>query len=261
MSPTCRDDISDMSATEKNVCRLRGVANRHICRHCQPRIMPEEDFQRVPQLRVPTQDQQRVAPSTEQRVGTTPEITQMQCLCRMSNAPPITNAPNPITKRVLKSTKRVHRRITRNNVQGTVPPITPTLPQHPVPTATKATPVRRSPRLGKTAQRIQDTRLPKRIPKVHFVPIAGRLCNHNIISQRAINFLTDEVWNNSPKLFTPTNLRRREDATAANWEQMAIPMVHPTMGETISSYKKLMNDPTTMEIWQTAFGKDFRGMA
>ncbi len=37
MSPTCRDDISDMSATDKNVCRLRGVADRHICRHCQPR--------------------------------------------------------------------------------------------------------------------------------------------------------------------------------------------------------------------------------
>jgi len=33
------------------------------------------------------------------------------------------------------------------------------------------------------------------------------------------------------------------------------------MGETISSYKKLMSDPATMEIWQTAFGKDFGGMA
>jgi hypothetical protein len=36
MSPTCRDNISNMSATDKNVCRLRGVADRHICRHCQP---------------------------------------------------------------------------------------------------------------------------------------------------------------------------------------------------------------------------------
>jgi len=39
-----------------------------------------------------------------------------------------------------------------------------------------------------------------------------------------------------------------------------MPMVHPTTGETISSYKKLMNDPATMEIWQTASGKDFGGM-
>ena len=38
-------------------------------------------------------------------------------------------------------------------------------------------------------------------------------------------------------------------------------MVHPITGETISSYKKLMNDPVTAEVWQTAFGKDFGGMA
>ncbi len=38
-------------------------------------------------------------------------------------------------------------------------------------------------------------------------------------------------------------------------------MVHPTTGETISSYKFLMHDPATAEIWQTAFGKDFGGMA
>jgi hypothetical protein len=38
-------------------------------------------------------------------------------------------------------------------------------------------------------------------------------------------------------------------------------MVHPVTGETISSYKKLMHDPATAEVWQTAFGKDFWGMA
>jgi hypothetical protein len=38
-------------------------------------------------------------------------------------------------------------------------------------------------------------------------------------------------------------------------------MVHPITGETIVSYKKLMNDPATAEVWQTAFGKDFGGMA
>jgi hypothetical protein len=72
-----------------------------------------------------------------------------------------------------------------------------------------------------------------------------------------MNFLTDEVWNNSPQHFTPKNLRPKEAATAANLEHLAMPMVHPMTGETISSYKKLMNDPATMEIWQTAFGKDF----
>jgi hypothetical protein len=43
-------------------------------------------------------------------------------------------------------------------------------------------------------------------------------------------------------------------------EHFACPMVHPVTGETISSYKKLMNDPATAETWQTAFGKDFGGM-
>jgi hypothetical protein len=38
-------------------------------------------------------------------------------------------------------------------------------------------------------------------------------------------------------------------------------MVHPIMGEMMSSYKKLMNNPATAEIWQTVFGKDFGGMA
>jgi hypothetical protein len=170
------------------------------------------------------------------------------------------NAPNPTTKRALKTTKRVHRRLTRNNVPGTVPPITPAIPRRPIPTDDAATPVRRSPRLGTTAQCIQATKLTKKIPKVLFVPIAGRLRNHNIISQQAMNFLTDKVWNNSPQHFTPKNLRPKEAATAANLEHLAIPMIHPTTGETISSYKKLMNNPATMEIWQTAFGKDFGGM-
>jgi hypothetical protein len=46
-----------------------------------------------------------------------------------------------------------------------------------------------------------------------------------------------------------------------DFNQVAIPMVHPTTGETISSYKKLMYDPATSKIWQMAFGKDFGGMA
>ncbi len=40
-----------------------------------------------------------------------------------------------------------------------------------------------------------------------------------------------------------------------------MPMIHPATGETITSYKKLMHDPTTKDIWQTVFGKDFGGMA
>jgi hypothetical protein len=59
----------------------------------------------------------------------------------------------------------------------------------------------------------------------------------------------------------PKNLWPKDNATAANLEHLVMPMIHPTTGETITSYKKLMNDPATMEIWQTTFRKDFGGMA
>jgi hypothetical protein len=41
----------------------------------------------------------------------------------------------------------------------------------------------------------------------------------------------------------------------------ASPMVHPTTGDRITSYKQLMNDTEMAEVWQTALGKDFGGMA
>jgi hypothetical protein len=46
-----------------------------------------------------------------------------------------------------------------------------------------------------------------------------------------------------------------------NFEYYANPIFQPTTGKTISSYRKLMNNPATAEVWQTAFGKKIRGMA
>ncbi len=45
------------------------------------------------------------------------------------------------------------------------------------------------------------------------------------------------------------------------FEHFASPMVHPITGKIISSYKKLMNHPATAEVWQTAFGEEFGGIA
>jgi hypothetical protein len=39
-----------------------------------------------------------------------------------------------------------------------------------------------------------------------------------------------------------------------------MPMVHLITCKTISSYKWLINYPTTAAMWQTAFGNDFGGM-
>jgi hypothetical protein len=63
-------------------------------------------------------------------------------------------------------------------------------------------------------------------------------------------------------MFTPRNLMQHTVIQFAHhFEHYVNPMVHPVTGETISSYKKLMHDPATAEIWQTAFGKDLQGMA
>ncbi len=63
-------------------------------------------------------------------------------------------------------------------------------------------------------------------------------------------------------MFTPWALVQFASTKQATcYEHYASPMVHPITGETISSYKWLMNDPATEEVWQTAFGKDFDRMA
>jgi hypothetical protein len=59
----------------------------------------------------------------------------------------------------------------------------------------------------------------------------------------------------------PKKLKSESAPVGLDLQQIATPMVHPTTGETISSYKQLMHDPDTAEVWQTAFGKDFGGMA
>ncbi len=65
-----------------------------------------------------------------------------------------------------------------------------------------------------------------------------------------------------PLAFTPRKLVPAPYNTCStNYAHFAAPMIHPTTGEIISSYKRLMNDPATAEVWQTAFGIDFGGMA
>jgi hypothetical protein len=82
-----------------------------------------------------------------------------------------------------------------------------------------------------------------------------------MISQEAINFLTEYVWENSPNIFTPTKVCSKAKPSCLDLTQVASPMVHPTTGESISSYKNIIHNPATSEVWQTAFGKDFGGMA
>jgi hypothetical protein len=82
-----------------------------------------------------------------------------------------------------------------------------------------------------------------------------------MISQEAINFLSECMWANSLDIFTPSKLRQTAAPTCLDLKQVAMSMPPPKTGNTISSYKQLMHNPATVETWQTAFGKDFGGMA
>jgi hypothetical protein len=67
---------------------------------------------------------------------------------------------------------------------------------------------------------------------------------------------------NPPLAFTPGHfVHKAYTGHIPNYAHFALPMVHPTMGKTITSYKHLINNPKTAKVWQTAFGKDFGGMA
>jgi hypothetical protein len=82
-----------------------------------------------------------------------------------------------------------------------------------------------------------------------------------MILQEAINFLTKCVWVNLPDICTPTKLKTKSTLSCLDFPQVPMPMVHPTTGKTISSYKQLVHNPAMSEVWQTAFRKDFGGMA
>ncbi len=95
-------------------------------------MLPREDIQLNP----------CVTPPIEQRMPL--PTTTIQCI---TDAPPIMNAPNPTQKQRLKLTKWTHSRLTRNNIPGSVPAITPMASRHFIPNPPTPTVIapRRSP--------------------------------------------------------------------------------------------------------------------
>jgi hypothetical protein len=80
--------------------------------------------------------------------------------------------------------------------------------------------------------------------------------------QQGINILTIQEQVSMWTIHTPRKLMTNcATPMPIKVEHFASPMVHPIPGKMISSCKKLMHDPETAEVWQTAFGKDFGGMA
>ena len=160
-------------------------------------------------------------------------------------------ARNPTSKRALKSTPRIHKKVSQNNTPGKLPAINRVHPIHNT-DVTSHIPTRRI-----STRKCAGNPTPPTTR--HSLPTRSR---HRIVSQQAINALTIQEKVEIRASFIPIALRNHHiHQVAPNLEHYANPMVHPITGEKISSYKRLMKDPATAEIWQTAFGKEFGGMA
>jgi hypothetical protein len=86
------------------------------------------------------------------------------------------------------------------------------------------------------------------------------LRNTRLISQEAIAHLIAMEQTNNALPFTPSNLCKY-GPPPQDFKHYTMPMIHPITGKSISSYKRLMNDPATADTWMTAFGKDYGGMS
>ena len=148
----------------------------------------------------------------------------------MSAPPPTRLANNPTARRALQAAPRTHLRTTRANTPGALPSITRTNVAQPIPLVI----------------------IPRRSNRI-------ALRNLRLISQEAINQLLLDNLTQDATPFIPTKLCAKPSAIV-NYAHYAMPMIHHITGEHISSYKRLMNDPTTSEIWMTAFRKDFGAM-
>jgi hypothetical protein len=164
---------------------------------------------------------------------------------RITDAPPIMQAQNPTAKRQLKNAPRIHRRQTRNNTPGAVPLISRIEPviQHAVHSHDMSDPVITT----------TSTRPPKETFKYN--------ANHKLISMHAINALKTREQCTPNVAFQHNGIHSHSNATPVNINHYANPMVHPVTGDIVSSYKKAMHDADIGNLWQTAFGKEFGGLA
>jgi hypothetical protein len=205
---------------------------------------------------------------SEQRVVTNsiaapPQIAQVgQPIERITTAPPIMKTRDPTAKTNLIKTTRMHQRKTRRNTPGALPAITRVVPSVIAPDTNPPGPRRQSTRVRTQATDAPINCTPEPIIILPPYPVPRTRASTRLISQQALNVLTMRKAIDAPKIFTPQHFRRKAYKDhIPNYAHFASPMVHPKTGETITSYKRLMNDPDTAEIWQTAFGKDFGGLA
>ncbi|KAL7500917.1 hypothetical protein ACHAWT_008970 [Skeletonema menzelii] len=164
------------------------------------------------------------------------------------NTPTVTTSTNPTAPRVLKTKPRTHQRRTRNNIPGTLPPPTSPPPSHQL---------RRSPR----------TQQPTRVEFEEIQPIPSNqtfpmVQQHNIISQDAVlaYFGATMMDTHATNLWRPTQLEFAPTATEDIMHYCA-PVTHPITGKAMKKYAEVIKCEELRETWETAFGKEFGGLA
>ncbi len=225
-------------------------ARRHLMKTLQMKIKHAINLPDVQEEQRVREQEQRVARENEQRaIADTPILT----IPRITNAPAIMQSRNPMAKRMLKNNPRVHRRVMRHNTPGVLPLITRRRGE----INNEAQGYRRSPWIR---QAVATSTIWATPPPITFTPIPSG-ARQRVVMQQAINVLTIKEKVATNTTFMPKTLMEFVVTHGpTKFEHYANPMVHPITGETISRYKKLMNDPATAEVWQTAIGKDFGGM-
>ena len=116
-------------------------------------------------------------------------------------------------------------------------------------------------------RRRRSSRLNPQAAPVHSVESnSARIPLHhpNIITQAGVDAITANVYYNDDKYaWIPRKYIQCEKEKGADHdiENFCAPVVHPDTGETITSYKKLINDLRMSKTWMTGFGKEFGNLA
>ena len=169
----------------------------------------------------PSAESQRVIDIVD--TATSPRIQ------RVNNEPATWLANNPTPKRLLQAAPHTHQRTTRANTHGALPNITQ----------------------GANIPVISSVMTPRWLTRV-------AIRNSRLISQEAINQLL--IDNLLPAgHFIPQKLQAKP-TSHPDYEHLAMPTTHSVTGKSISSYRRLIKDPATVETLMTAFGKDFGSM-
>jgi hypothetical protein len=190
----------------------------------------------------PTVEEQRVDTEIVHESKTRDEapIVMIQ---RITDAPAIIQMRHPMAKRNLIDTARIHCRQMHHNTPGALPKITRDAPASIEP----------DPPRPKAPERRRLNRVHKNTSNVIIVPPykmlgGGTRARARLISQNTLNAMTMHEALTIHLPFTPQKLVPPTYNDSANYAHFAAPMIHPTTGEIISSYKRLMNDPATAEV-------------